>query len=48
MLSVLLISSIMLAQAKAPAGKSNVHRYGGIACGSDPILPTDGSSADGD
>jgi hypothetical protein len=41
---IFLISSVVLAQARAPKAKSNaVKPNAGIACGSDPILPTDGS-----
>ena len=46
MLFVVLISSIVVGQSKAPTRKQNIHRNGGIACGSDPILPTDGSATD--
>lgn len=41
---VFLINSVVLAQVRAPKAKSNVVKpNGGIACGSDPILATDGS-----
>ena len=52
-ISLLLISSFTFGQAPGqPPGKSptkqprKVHRYGGFNCGQDPILSTDGSSAD--
>ena len=46
LLCVVLISSIVVGQSKAPTRKQNIHRNGGIACGNDPILPTDGSPTD--
>src|ERR1035438_9597724 len=41
---LLLVSSMVMAQAKSSttSKQTSKHRYGGIACGSDPILPTDG------
>ncbi len=45
-LCALLITSVVVGQTKAPTKKQNIHRNGGIACGSDPILPTDGSATD--
>jgi len=42
---LLLVSSLALAQAKSKVTSKKVQRYGGIACGSDPILPTDGNIA---
>src|SRR5208337_1370044 len=44
-LCLVLVSSMLLAQTKgAPAKQKQVKRYGGIECGSDPILPTDGAA----
>lgn len=44
---MLVISSVVLAQTKPPiAKKQQITPKGGISCGSDPILPTDGSSID--
>ncbi len=44
-LCLVLVSSIVLAQTKgAPAKQKQVKRYGGLQCGSDPILPTDGAA----
>jgi len=39
---LLVVSSMALGQARSNASSKQVHRGGGIACGSDPILPTDG------
>ena len=42
-LCLLLLSSLVLGQAKSKTTSKKVQRYGGISCGMDPILPTDGS-----
>src|SRR5208337_4777513 len=41
---LLLVSSMALGQAKSRTTSKKVQRYGGLGCGSDPILPTDGAA----
>ena len=41
---LLIVSSMALGQAKSRTTSKKVHRYGGLSCGSDPILPTDGAA----
>lgn len=45
-LVVLLLAYVVVAQTRATGRATAVHKNAGTSCGSDPILPTDGSATD--